>query len=106
MKQELAMHDMLSERGRISYEPCTPEQQYELLQTVKQYVAGEIPEIEIVNLVQIRELFRQFKAYIQNIQSEQHSTTSGGARRDQSKPQVVEKPQSQPSDSKSAPRTV
>ena len=28
LKQELAMHDTLANRGRIVYEPYTPEQQY------------------------------------------------------------------------------
>jgi len=30
LKQELAMHDTLANRGRITYEPYTPEQQYEM----------------------------------------------------------------------------
>lgn len=30
LKQELAMHDTLSNRGRITYDPYTPEQQYEI----------------------------------------------------------------------------
>ena len=30
LKQELAMHDTLSNRGRINYDPYTPEQQYEI----------------------------------------------------------------------------
>ena len=28
LKQELAMHDTLANRGRINYEPYTPEQQH------------------------------------------------------------------------------
>ena len=28
LKQELAMHDTLANRGRINYEPFTPEQQH------------------------------------------------------------------------------
>ncbi len=28
LKQELAMHDTLANRGRINYDPYTPEQQY------------------------------------------------------------------------------
>ena len=30
LKQELAMHDTLANRGRINYDPYTPEQQYEI----------------------------------------------------------------------------
>lgn len=30
LKQELAMHDTLANRGRIQYDPYTPEQQYEI----------------------------------------------------------------------------
>jgi kinesin family protein 6/9 len=29
LRQELAMHDTLANRGRISYEPYSPDQQYE-----------------------------------------------------------------------------
>lgn len=30
LKQELVMHDSLASRGHISYDPYTPEQQYEI----------------------------------------------------------------------------
>ena len=34
LKQELAMHDTLANRGRITYDPYTPKQQYEIQQVL------------------------------------------------------------------------
>ena len=42
LKQELAMHDTLQNRGRINYEPYTPEQQHEQQILAKKYLDGEI----------------------------------------------------------------
>lgn len=47
LKQELAMHDTLASRGRINYEPYTPEQQHQQQQLAKKYLDGEIEEIEV-----------------------------------------------------------
>lgn len=41
-KQELAMHDTLANRGRISYEPYTPEQQHEQQKLARKFLDGEI----------------------------------------------------------------
>jgi kinesin family protein 6/9 len=30
LKQELQMHDTLASKGRVQYDPYTPEQQYEI----------------------------------------------------------------------------
>jgi kinesin family protein 6/9 len=42
LKQELAMHDTLANRGRISYEPYTPEQQHEQQKLARKFLDGEI----------------------------------------------------------------
>lgn len=47
LKSELAMHDALANRGHIHYEPYTEEQKYELQQTVRRFIAGQIEEIEV-----------------------------------------------------------
>jgi kinesin family protein 6/9 len=62
LKQELAMHDTLANRGRITYDNYTPEQQYEVQKLAEQYLKGEKEDIEeITSLRQVRELFLQFR---------------------------------------------
>ncbi|CEP03782.1 unnamed protein product (mitochondrion) [Plasmodiophora brassicae] len=61
LKQELAMHDMIANRGPVSYDEFTPEQQAELRHQVDLYLANEIPRFDVVNLQQVHELFRQFR---------------------------------------------
>ena len=47
LKQELAMHDTLKNRGMINYEPYSPEQQGEQQIMGKKYLDGETDEIEV-----------------------------------------------------------
>jgi kinesin family protein 6/9 len=61
LKQELAMHDTLASRGRISYEPYTPEQQYQQQVVAQQFLNGESEDIDIESLRQVKELFFQFR---------------------------------------------
>lgn len=67
LKQELAMHDTLGSRGRINYEPYTPEQQYIQQQIAKKYLNGEIDDIDIESLRQVKELFIQFRNIYKNL---------------------------------------
>ena len=67
LKQELAMHDTLGNRGRINYEPYTPEQQYAQQQIAKKYLSGEIDDIDIESLRQVKELFIQFRNIYRNM---------------------------------------
>jgi len=76
LKQELQMHDSLSNRGSVSYDDYTPEQHMELQQTITQYVRGEVDEIEIESLKQVRELFSQFRIYIQAMEARPGSKAS------------------------------
>mmetsp|Transcript_14032 Transcript_14032/g.14066 ORF Transcript_14032/g.14066 Transcript_14032/m.14066 type:complete len:623 (+) Transcript_14032:287-2155(+) len=61
LKQELAMHDTLANRGRIVYEPYTPEQQYQQQQVAESFLDGDTDEVEFDSLRQVRELFIQMR---------------------------------------------
>lgn len=45
LKQELAMHDTLGNRGRINYQPYSPEQQFEEQKLAKKFLDGEVEDI-------------------------------------------------------------
>jgi kinesin family member 6/9 len=63
LKQELTMHDTLANRGRVTYDPYTPEQQYQIQQTAQRFLEGEIEDVqEIDSLRMVRELFIQFRS--------------------------------------------
>jgi kinesin family protein 6/9 len=47
LKQELAMHDTLASRGRISYESYTPEQQHKQQLIAQEFLEGKIDDIQI-----------------------------------------------------------
>jgi kinesin family protein 6/9 len=70
LKQELTMHDTLSSRGHVSYDPLTEVERYEIQQQVRHYLGGSLAEIPIVNLRQIRETFSQFKLVVGTLESE------------------------------------
>jgi len=70
LKQELAMHDVLANRIGISYEPYAPEESVALRREIARYCSGAQEELEIVNLRQVREAFRQFKNYVLEIQGQ------------------------------------
>ncbi|KAJ3227570.1 Kinesin-like protein kif9 [Clydaea vesicula] len=70
LKQELSMHDTLTNRSHVHYEPLNEQQKMELNKTLRSYVDGEIEEIEIVNLRQIRECFNQFKNLVKLLEIE------------------------------------
>ena len=62
LKQELAMHDTLANRGRINYDPYSAEQQYEIQLVAQKFMEGELEEVEEINsLRQVRELFHQMR---------------------------------------------
>lgn len=47
LKQELAMHDTLSNRSHVQYEPLTEAQKYELQRQVKAFLDSEEEELEV-----------------------------------------------------------
>jgi len=61
LKQELAMHDALSDRKDVQYDPYSEEQKYDIAQTIRAYCRGEVEEIQIQSMRQVRELLQQFK---------------------------------------------
>jgi len=73
LKQELAMHDTLRNRGgasAINYDSYTPEQQAEVAATVKAYCAGTISQIEVQSLRHTKEIFKQFKLLVLQLQQQ------------------------------------
>ncbi len=50
LKQELAMHNTLANRGRISYDPYTAEEQYPLQNVKKIYILYEIILYNIISI--------------------------------------------------------
>ena len=62
LKQELAMHDTLQNRGRITYDQYAPDQQVEIRQTSVAFLAGETDEInDFDSLRKVREYFTQIR---------------------------------------------
>ncbi|KAM6086926.1 kinesin-like protein KIF9 [Chlamydotis macqueenii] len=64
LKQELAMHDALADRSLVTYDPLTDIQIAEIKSQVRRYLKGAIDEIDIVNIRQIQEVFKQFKQIV------------------------------------------
>ena len=51
------MHDTLASRGRVQYDPYTPEQQYEIQKVAEAFLKGDQEEIEeITSMRQVKEL--------------------------------------------------
>lgn len=46
LKQELAMHDTLANRGRVNYDTYSKEEIMKIKTVKNQYLSGEIEEIE------------------------------------------------------------
>ncbi|KAI8917458.1 armadillo-type protein [Entophlyctis helioformis] len=76
LKQELSMHDTLSNRSHVQYEPYTEAQKHELTKTVRMYIDNEAEEIEIVNLRQIREILTIFRLMYKNLEAEMEDAVS------------------------------
>lgn len=69
LRQELAMHDTLTNRSQISYEPLSESQIHDVREQVKRFLAEELNEIEHVNVRQIKETFAQFRVILNSVQS-------------------------------------
>lgn len=62
LKQELAMHDTLANKGRVQYDAYTAEQQYAVQKQAHQYLEGEVEDIDELNSMrQVKELFAQMR---------------------------------------------
>lgn len=60
------MHDTLASRGRINYEPYSPEQQHKQQLIAQEFLEGKTDDIQIESLRQVRELFFQFRNIYKN----------------------------------------
>ncbi|NXB15823.1 KIF9 protein, partial [Rhagologus leucostigma] len=70
LKQELIMQDPVANRSFVSYKPLTTAQREEIRSQVQKYLRGVIKEIDIVNVRQIQEVFRQFKVIVSQQEEE------------------------------------
>uniref|UniRef100_UPI000B4C22A7 kinesin-like protein KIF9 n=1 Tax=Lonchura striata TaxID=40157 RepID=UPI000B4C22A7 len=73
LKQELIMQNTLTDNSLMSYNPLTTAQRAEIKSQVQKYLRGVIEEIDIVNVRQIQEVFRQFKAILNQQEEEVES---------------------------------
>ncbi len=64
LRKELSMYDTLTNRRQISYEPLSETQVREIKSQVREFVDGQIQEIEIINIRQVKEVFEQFKMLV------------------------------------------
>lgn len=62
LKKELLMHNTLANRGKINYDPYTPEEQYVQQQIALKFLNGENEDIEFDSI-------RQTKNYLFNVES-------------------------------------
>ena len=65
LKKELLMHNTLSNRGKINYDPYTPEEQYIQQQIALKFLNGESEDIEFDSIRQAKELFIQCRIIFQ-----------------------------------------
>ncbi|NWV91818.1 KIF9 protein, partial [Machaerirhynchus nigripectus] len=70
LKQELIMQDPMASRSFMSYKPLTTAQREEIRSQVQKYLRGAIKEIDVVNVRQIQEVFRQFKVIVSQQEEE------------------------------------
>lgn len=74
LKQELMMHDALSERSGVTYDEYTPEQRHEVASEVRMYLDAppekEESVIQIKSIRHVVEIFRAFKLIVKNVESQ------------------------------------
>lgn len=84
LKQELAMHDTLKNRGRITYDQYSADQLGEIKQLASSFLAGETDEItDFDSLRKVREYFAQIRGIYrklkQNVEAMQRQLESDPA---------------------------
>ncbi|NXM36134.1 KIF9 protein, partial [Oxyruncus cristatus] len=70
LKRELAMRDMFANRSFRTYSPLTGAQRAAIKSQIHKYLRGAIEEIDIVNIRQIQEVFKQFKVIVSQQQED------------------------------------
>ena len=69
LKQELAMHNTLANRGRINYDPYSPNEQKIQMEATKKFLVGQSEELEFDSIRQAKELFYQIRHIYQKVKS-------------------------------------
>lgn len=78
LKQELAMHDTLANKGRVQYDTYTPEQQYLVQKQAYSYLEGETEDIDEINsLRQVKELFAQMRNVYKKLEMDAKNLMEG-----------------------------
>lgn len=70
LKSELAMHDTLTNRSLISYDPLSEQQKYEIKSQVRRFLSGELDELDTINLQQILGTYNSFKELYRELEKE------------------------------------
>ncbi|KAM6283120.1 kinesin-like protein KIF9 [Porphyrio hochstetteri] len=70
LKQELATHDNLVNRSLGTHNPLTDVQVAEMRSQVHRYLKGAIDEIDVLNVRQVQEVFKQFKLIVRQQEHE------------------------------------
>ncbi|XP_074013165.1 kinesin-like protein KIF9 isoform X2 [Numenius arquata] len=73
LKQELATHNSLINRSLVTYDPLTNVQIAEIKSQVHKYLQGDIDEIDVMNIRQVQEVFKQFKVVVSQQEQEVES---------------------------------
>ncbi len=47
LKRELAMHDTLTNRSQINYEPLSEQQRFDIQQQAHRYLEGKLDEMDV-----------------------------------------------------------
>ncbi|VDP77251.1 unnamed protein product [Echinostoma caproni] len=70
LKQELLMYDTLHNCGNIGHEPLTEQEKQQLRNHVVKYLDGEVNDLQIMNLRQLKEMFIAFKQINRALQAQ------------------------------------
>ena len=94
LKQELAMHNTLANRGRINYDPYSPNEQKAQMEAAKKFLVGQSEDLEFDSVRQAKELFYQIRHIYQKVKSlNQGKPQSQELPEEMREPKVEEKPE-------------
>ena len=94
LKQELAMHNTLANRGRINYDPYSPNEQKAQMEAAKKFLVGQSEDLEFDSVRQAKELFYQIRHIYQKVKSlNKGKPQSQELPEEMQQPKVEEKPE-------------
>uniref|UniRef100_A0A2C9KB79 Kinesin-like protein n=1 Tax=Biomphalaria glabrata TaxID=6526 RepID=A0A2C9KB79_BIOGL len=70
LKSELAMHDTLTNRMSVSYEPLSEQQRNEIKAQVRRFLDDDLDRLDIINLEQINGTYNAFKEIYRDAERE------------------------------------